>query len=329
MTIDAAQRICILRTDRLGETILTLPIAAALKHAKPTTHITMVVAPPLVALVREAPGVDVVLEAPPQTGQWWHHAFAVSHLLRPLKFDCVIVVNPQKSLHLAVWLAGIRWRVGYGRKWGGLLTHRIDDQKALGDRHEIEYNFDLIQWFGLHYPSSEFSWNLPICEPEHHQVQQFLQTRQASATHTVVVHPWTSNPHKQWPVASYRALLQQLTTDLSLRVCVIGGPEEAATAKALVADLPRAINLTGRLSVRELAEVLRQSTVLISNDSGPVHVASAVGCRVIALFGTDNGPQMSHRWKPWGSGHTVLEQARVEMISVEQVLHAFSAYITT
>ena len=321
-----ARRILILRTDRLGETVLTLPVIATLKRAHPQAAITLLVSEPLAALVREGPGVDEVLTLPARQPRGWiRRAMRLAHLLRPYQFDCAIVSNPKKELHLAVWLAGIRWRVGYDRKWRWLLTHRIPDDKTQGDRHEVEYTMDLIRCFGATSPTP--SWALPTIHPEADSVRAMLQDQGVPPARLVVVHPWTSHPQKQWPVASFQQLLQRLVDQPSLRVALIGGREEAPMAIPLVAAVPKVINWVGQLSLRHVAEVLRQATVLISNDSGPVHLAAAVGCHVIALFGTTVSAQGPRRWGPWGEGHTVIWKSQVADITVDDVMTAAGSYL--
>ena len=146
-SLQDVRRIVWLRTDRLGETLLNLPAVAALKAALPGTALTFVVHPDLRDLLTAARGVDRVLPYREGEGRWWvARAFRLAKTLRSHRFDLAIVSNPKKELHLAVWLAGIPRRAGYARKWGRwLLTHRVDDRKALGERHEVEY---ILTWSG-------------------------------------------------------------------------------------------------------------------------------------------------------------------------------------
>src|SRR3989338_9159753 len=139
--IGAVRRVVFIRTDRLGETLLNLPVVATLKAALSNTTLALLVHPELRDLLTAARDVDQVLSYEEAQGRWWvARAVRLANVLRSHHFDLAIVSNPKKELHLAVRLAGIPLRVGYARKWGRwLLTHHLDDRKALGERHEVEY----------------------------------------------------------------------------------------------------------------------------------------------------------------------------------------------
>ena len=311
-----------IRTDRLGETLLNLPAMAALRAALPHARLTVLVHEDLVPIFSAIPWIDqAIAYHPGPRSRWWIRALRLQRKLRSLQSDLAVVSNPSKELHLAVWLARIPWRVGYRRKWGGLLTHRLEDRKALGERHEVEYNLDLVRTLGL--PTAATVSKLPQWSREHAEVIAKLQEQGVGAAEPfVAVHPWTSNPLKQWPAERYRLLIQRLAQELTLRVVIIGGPaERAGLPDVLPVKLP-VIDLVGRLSLRQLVELLRCARALVSNDSGPVHVAAAAGTRTIVLFGTSDPASGPKRWGPWGEGHTVISKPSMDAITVDDVTHA-------
>ncbi len=325
-SIEQAQRVAFIRTDRLGETLLNLPAIATLKQALPHASLTFVVQAELAPLFQDAPGIDRVIAYEPTAGQsWWHRARALAKMLKSMQLDLVVVSNPKKELHLAVWLAGIRWRVGYARKLGRwLLTHRLPDRKALGERHEVEYNLDLVRSLGL--PASAVPYLLPRFIREQGEVSQLLERHGIKASQPfIAIHPWSSNPVKQWPVDRFQSLIRQSIERLAIRVVVIGGTEESARAREALPAGISVVNLTGQLSVRQLAALLQMARLLVSNDSGPVHLAAAVNTKTLVLFGTATqqatGPR---RWGPWGAGHAVIVRPSMEAISVDEVVETLA-----
>lgn len=309
-----------IRTDRLGETVLNLPAMAALRHAAPHATLTVVVHEDLAPVFSAIPWINRTIAYRPEPHRpWWMRALRLQQQLRPLDCDVAIVSNPSKELHLAVWLARIPWRVGYRRKWGGLLTHGLEDRKALGERHEVEYNLDLVRALG--FPTETVVCRLPEWPRERGEVLAALREQGIGASDAfLAVHPWTSNPLKQWPAERYRALIHRIVQDLGLRVVIIGGHAERAGApEVLPAKLP-VVDLVGRLTLPQLAELLRCSRALVSNDSGPVHVAAAVGTPTIALFGAQDPATGPRRWGPWGEGHLVIWKPSMDAISVDEVL---------
>ena len=323
---ESPRRVLFVRTDRLGETVLNLPALAALRGMRPRWHLTLLVQDSLRELFEPlvaARQIDALETTPGLPGHWLADALRLAGHWRSTRYDVILISNPTKAAHVAAWLAGIRCRVGYDRKWGGLLTHRILDGKALGGRHEVEYNLDLVNALGIHVARAP-SVRLPIGSASEQTVAQLLDDAAVKPSDQLVaVHPWTSNPRKQWPADRVRELLQALAYEPAMRVVLIGGPEEQAQVGALglMPDAGR-LDFTGRLSIGQLAALLARVSALVSNDSGPVHVAAAVGTPAIALFGTTDPATGPGRWGPWGAGHTVIHQPSMEAISVDDVLSA-------
>lgn len=307
----------IVRTDRLGETVLTLPAIAAVRDAHPTSHIALMVQPALAGLMRAVDGIDEVIEAPMES-PWWRRAAVAARRMRG--FDTVVIAHPYKAWHAAAWLARVPRRVGYDRKWGGLLTIRVPDRKELGDRHEVEYNLDLVRAVEVTAPrprwpdmrlAQEDAWILTRC------------ARQGiTAAKAILIHPWTSHSPKQWPADRYAELAKRLYRESQSPVIVIGGEAEARQPQAWPEGV---LNWTGQLSLPQTAALLRRCRLLVTNDSGPMHLAAMMGANIVALFGADGGPTGPGRWGPWGDGHTMICRASMSAITVADVYAAVKA----
>ena len=317
------RRAIFIRTDRLGETLLNLPAVAALQQALPNASVALLVNPELQPLFEGVPGLGPVLAAPPDQSPraWWVRAWRLGRLLRAGRFDAAVVSNPRKELHLAVWLARIPIRVGYGRKWGCLLTHPLPDRKALGERHEVEYNLDLVRALG--FPTTARPWTFPAFSREQAELPPALggQGLQLSGPF-IAVHPWSSHALKEWPAERYQALIRRLANELAVRIVVVGGADARTRVSAVLPDPRAAVDAVGRLSLRQLAALLQCARLLISNDSGPVHLAAALATPTVALFGGTNPGTSPRRWGPWGGGHTVIWKPSIAAIGVEEVFEA-------
>ncbi len=316
------RRLLFIRTDRLGETLLNLPAVAALQAALPESTVSLLVDPGLAPLLSGVTGSGGVLVLPAEECcSWQVRAWRLSRFLVHYRFDCAVVSNPQKELHAAIRLAGIPVRVGYARKWGCLLTHRVEDRKAFGDCHEVEYNLDLVRALGL--PATALPWRFPPFSREQADLCRLPELRGLQPSEPLItVHPFSSNPQKRWPAERYRELIRRLALWGGVRIVVVGGAEERELASAVLPPETPAVNLVGRLTLRQLAALLQRARVLISNDSGPMHLAAAVGTRTIALFGFTHPATGPRRWGPWGSGHAVIARPSLAEISVEDVANA-------
>jgi ADP-heptose:LPS heptosyltransferase len=130
----------------------------------------------------------------------------------------------------------------------------------------------------------------------------------------IAIHPFTSAPLKQWPLERFKDLAQVLIQEPGLKVAIIGVSDEKIDFAEGV------INMINQTSLIELAAFLKRSSLLISSDSGPVHLAAAVGTPVVALFRNDLPGKTAKRWGPWGNGHIVIEKTNLNDIAVDEVM---------
>jgi len=289
------KRILAIRNDRFGEFLLNIPAMRALKEAYPQARLSLAVNQAVYELAGAIECIDEVVV--------WDEQFRKG--LRKQKFDACIVLNPAKEAHWVSFRAGIPLRVGYDRKWGFLLTHKLKDTKHLGDRHEVDCNLELVGLIG----AKTLNKTLKI------KVNDNL-FKEFAGQKIVAVHPFTSDPLKQWPPERFRELAQRIKCELGLRVVMVGLSQGVLDAGDGI------INMVNKTSLLELAALLKHCSLLVSCDSGPVHLAASVGTPVIALFRNDLPGKTALRWGPRGEEHVVIEKSSLEDISVDEVLEA-------
>ncbi|MBI4355718.1 MAG: lipopolysaccharide heptosyltransferase II [Candidatus Omnitrophica bacterium] len=321
------QRILVIRLDRLGDVVLSLPVLSALRAAYPQAHLAMLVRNTWRGVVEGHPAVDEVL-AYDKDGA--HRGILATvrfaWALRRHAFSTAVVLHATWRSHWIAWLAGIPGRIGYARKGGRwLLTRSLPDRKAEGQQHEARYALDLLKAFGF-----SPTWEPPmitIQEQARRRVSSWLSERGVAPDDGLIaVHPGASCPSKRWPIERFAEVVRRLEAEpfdslRSLRasterqskyeqprrVVVIGGAKEQALGEQIAAPTSsRVVNACGQLSVEELAALLARCACLISNDSGPVHVAAAVGTPVVSLFGRNQQGLSWRRWGPLGESDRVL-----------------------
>jgi ADP-heptose:LPS heptosyltransferase len=237
-------------------------------------------------------------------------------------FDMAIIFNPSKFFNVAAFLAGIPVRTGYDRKLGFLLTNAIEDKKYLCERHEVEYNLDLAKAAGAAVSSKKLYF--PLTEADERAAAEILAQNGISGAF-VSVHPGTSNPEKLWPAERFALVCDKMIDVLGIKVVLVGGEEERGTAGEVKAKMRNTVtDLTGKVALKEFGALLKRSDILISCDSGPVHIASATGTPVVALFGEARPGGSSKRWGPYGEGHIVIGRPKVTDITVDDVFEAVS-----
>lgn len=316
------KKILAVRNDRFGEFLLTIPALRALKESFKESAITLVVAP----LVRE---LAECVEFVARVKEWDNQKSSIlkrlrfANELRGEGFDLCVIFNPTSDFHQISFLAGIPFRLGYNRKSGFLLTQRIDDKKHLGQKHEIEYNLELVRACGA--DTKDLFLSLRVDEVAANSLQKKLNLDFSKKV--IAIHPWTSDKRKQWPLQRFRALADEMSRGFGCEVIIIGGKEHAQeSAKHFASLRGHALDLTGSTSLTELAALLKRCSLVVSGDSGPMHLAACVGTPVVALFRSDLAGKTSRRWGPWGKGHTLIEKESLSEISVEEVLCKIKEY---
>ena len=140
------KRILIVRTDRIGDLVLSTPVIASLRKAYPNSYIAFMCRPYTEAIVKGNPYLDEVIvydKYGKEKGFWATLKFA--RYLKRKRFDLALILHPTNRAHLVTFLAGIPERVGWDQKLGFLLTKRIPHTKQQGEKHELEYTLDMLR----------------------------------------------------------------------------------------------------------------------------------------------------------------------------------------
>jgi heptosyltransferase-2 len=303
------RRILVVRLDRLGDVILSTPVAQALREHFPHAFIAMMVRPPCREAVEGHPALsEVLLYDKEGAERSVGGTLRFARRLRRYEFDTALVLHPSNRSHWVPWLAGIPVRIGYDRKQAWLLTHRIPHRKQEGMKHEALYALELLELFGIR--AGRPRPVIPVSAEAERRVEQLLAASGVAASDTLVaVHPSASCVSKRWMPERFAEVADRLIDRHGVRICLVAGGADVPYARAVEQAMRgAALNAAGSLSVGQLAALLRRAALLISNDSGPVHVAAAVGTPVVDIFGRNQQGLSPQRWGPLGEGHVILHK---------------------
>ncbi len=319
MPLDKCHNILVVRTDRIGDVVLTTPVFKALRLAFPLAKISVLVAPLTVDLVSGNPYVDEVLvddRAGRHKGVWG--ALHLARAIRQRHFDTAFILHTKRRYNVLCFLAGIPRRIGYkNNKMGILLTDPLKDDRALGHKHEAQYCLDVLAAVGI------AGAGLDLFVPSHKDAEEWatawLQKNSTQPGQVIAIHPGASDPTKIWPAQSFARLVNALMNRYAFKIVLIGGAETRAIAAEILAATPAGVvDLTGQLGIGQMASVLRRARLLISNDSGPVHVGAGVGIHVISLFLRDQPGINPERWRPLGNKAFMLANKPGEAVHLDQ-----------
>jgi heptosyltransferase-3 len=290
------KRILLVRTDRLGDVILTLPMVGALRRALPRAHIAMLLRRYTGAIVEGHGDVDEILWYDRPKGQVPFGAMLAR--LREGRFDSAIAVYPRLRIAALLFLAGIPIRAGSGyRYYSFLFNRRVYEHRKDARRHELEYNLELLRPFGIDVPDlrGEAEFGIAVPPESIQRVRQLLAERGVGAPFAVL-HPGTGKSAREWPREKLGELGARIARE-GMAVVVTGTGEEGDLVRE-VARLSGGCGLAGVLTLKELAALLRMAAVVISHSTGPLHLAVAVGTPVVGLY-----PQLTamsaRRWGPY------------------------------
>lgn len=311
-----AERILCVRLDTLGDVLMTTPAIRALKHASPGRRITLLTSASGAAAGRLIPEIDDVLvhDAP------WMKA-ASSHVtarpdrdldmvehLRRESFDAAVIftVYSQSPLPAAMlcYLAGIPRRLAHCRENPyQLLTQwvgEIEPDTCL--RHEVRRQLDLVATVGARTEDERLSLAIP--EEVNSSIDDLLAGIIEEGRPWVVIHAGATAASRRYPPERFAIVGRRLVQDLGYEVVFTGTEPERPLIEQIQADMGEpSHSLVGMLDLPAFAAVLTRASLLISNNTGAVHVAAAVGTPVVDLYALTN-PQHT----PWQVRHRVLFQ---------------------
>jgi heptosyltransferase-2 len=304
-------RILISRTDRIGDVVLSTPVIKALRNRFPQAYISMMVAPCARDIVEGNPYLDeVIIYDKNGKHKSWLRSIKFASSLRKKKFDLAVILHPTNRMHLLTFLAAIPERLGYNRKFGFLLNHRKPHTKQEAAKHEAEYNLDLLRDYSISgNPADLF---MPIKVESEAYVDELFRKEGISPTDKLLaINPGASCPSKIWPTERFRQVCEKLINLYSLKILILTGPKDISLADKITLHYEakgRVINLAGKTSLSQMASILKRCALFISNDSGPVHIASALDTPVISIFGRKQPGLSPRRWGPLGKNDKYLHK---------------------
>jgi heptosyltransferase-2 len=300
------ERILVIRTDRLGDVVLTLPVLSTLRRCFPDARLSVLLRRYTGEIVKGNPFVDEILWYDQESGLVPFREILSS--LKSRRFDVAVLVRPDPRAALLLFLAGIPVRVGTGYRYYSLLmTHRAFEHRSEARYHELEYNLHLVEQLGCDIRAELASprFGIVVSEETRSSLESVLSPLGVSRDRRIVVHPGSGGSAADWPVENFAALASRLADEGMGTILITGTQSEAAKAQAVADGCPAAANLSGRLSVPQLAALIQSSILFIGNSTGPLHLAVAVGTPVLGFY--PSVPVMGKkRWGPYSAASEVL-----------------------
>jgi heptosyltransferase-2 len=332
-------RILVRGTNWLGDAVMTTPALIRLREKFPNAHITLLTPEKLRDLWLAHPAVNEIISLAPG-----ENVFSVGQKLRAGNFDLALVLPNSPRSAIEVWLAGIPQRIGCARPWRNWFLTQIVAPRAdavkMRKRSVGEIN-SLISGTGFQPVNHPKTGQRPVPHSSAHQIHEYLHLAAALGANLEPLPPQLVvtpdeiettkkkfgldkvsgpifglnpgaeyGPAKRWPAEKYIAAAREIQKQTNCVWLIFGGKNDANIAEKIQSAIGNRqsaiLNLAGKTSLQELMALLKICRVLLTNDSGPMHVAAALGTPVVVPFGSTS-PELTGPGLPGDRRHRLLK----------------------
>lgn len=299
---DSSPRILITRLSAIGDCVHTLPLVTALRARFPRAFIAWATQPGGASLIEGTNGLDHVIVVQRNWLKKFSSIAAMRRQLRSYQFDTVVDPQSLTKSSLLGWLSGARDRIGFATGQGRELAPWLNTIRVAPQcDHVVDRYLELLRPLGISNPRVEF--RVPQDKVAASSIQRFLHGTELADF--ALLNPGAGWNSKLWPHERYAAVARQLRDHCGTRSVVLwAGTQERTWAQEIVGLSQGAAVLAPETNLKELSELCRRANIFVGSDTGPMHLAAAVGTRCVALF----GPTRPEICGPYGSGHTTIQK---------------------
>jgi lipopolysaccharide heptosyltransferase II len=302
------RRILVIRLDLIGDLVLSLTLARALKRTYPQAEIDLLALPASAQVASFDPYLSEIITYDPNIWRRprallqpknWRAARALLRRMRARHYDLAVSVYSNWAAILAV-ASGATRRVGYGREgYPGFMTDSVPGgvpgrwrhYAPLDHKHEVDYCLELARAAGATLTPADRIPRLYVDEGTRQSLEQLLGQAGLQPGKPLVVCQINSNngQSKRWPIPYWALLIDRLISKEGAQVVLTGAPADLPQIEAVTRRTHvQALNLAGKTSLTQLVALLQRADLLISGDSGPLHIGVACGTPIIGIYGPTN-----------------------------------------
>jgi heptosyltransferase-2 len=297
----AIRNILFIRIDRIGDMVLSTPAIRALRQLFPTARLAVLASPSNHVLLRHDPAVDDIVVFDTRSMEDTRRSIRRIRSPRGAKFDLVVDPTPGHDLKtsLVALAAGAPLRVGYPGDGREVFYNRLVPAPPK-DRHFVDVALDVVRALGLADPS--LAPSIVMAKEEIGFAREWLQCINPQNRAVIGVHPGAYYPSQRWPIKNFITLASDLQKKGVWLVVLLGGASEQDLLREIASALHHPTPVFQSGDLRQTAAVMTQLQVMVCNNSGPLHLAAALGVPTVSFM----GPTNAARWWPVGSSHCVL-----------------------
>jgi lipopolysaccharide heptosyltransferase II len=297
-------KILILKPSSLGDVIQAIPVLRLLKRRFPQSEIFWWIEASLASLLEGDPDLTGLVRF--ERRRWarprnWARLWRDIHWARAQDFDWVIDLQCLARSAAFAWLANGQFTIGLDEpREGARGFYDVVIRRASFETHAVDWYLDVLRHLKV-----PVDWNFEWLPKRPEAAASLRRKWSVESARWIVLQPGARWRNKRWPVESFADVVRGLPTSMkSVRIVILGGPEDMPLGATIAKAAPQqCLDLTGQVSLPEMLEWIRLSDLMVTNDTGPMHAAAALGKPVVALF----GPTEPRRTGPYGQLQNVLQ----------------------
>ena len=301
--MSSSPRILIVRLSAIGDVIHGIPVACALREHFPQSHIAWMVEGRSADLLRGHKAIDEIINVPRGWLKSPAFVWRLRGQLRRERYDVAIDMQGLTKSALVAWMSGAKRRIGFSGWEGRELSARLNNELvAATTRHVVDINLELLRPLGITSPTVRF--DLPETSADRAMAERLVAESPLRGGFAVI-NPGAGWPSKWWPRDRFAAVARYLgEREATPSLIVWAGPQEREWAEEIVSLSQGHARLAPATTLTELAAICRRARLFIASDTGPLHVAVAVGTPCVGLY----GPVPAERNGPYGPQHASIQK---------------------
>ncbi|MFA3782167.1 glycosyltransferase family 9 protein [Melioribacteraceae bacterium 4301-Me] len=283
--------ILIVRTDRIGDVVLTLPLVTLIKKHYPNSKITFLLREYTKSLTQNNPFIDKTITLKNEDKKYLFGFLGkVIANVKQLKnkYDVCIVASPSFLIALVIFLSKIKVRIGTAYRWYSFFFNKkIYEHRKYGQRHELEFNVRMLKSIGIDENINEnnVSFNLHVTKKSEQFVENLLNEIPVKQNEKMIIcHPGSGGSAVDLPIGKFKELIELLVHNMIVDIILItGSKNEESLCNQLVIN-QKTKNLAGQTNLEEMIALINKAELVISNSTGPIHLAAALGKKVVGFY---------------------------------------------
>jgi lipopolysaccharide heptosyltransferase I len=315
-------RVLIVRLSAIGDTVLTMPIMNAIRDRFPQALIAWAVEERAATLLRGHPSLDELISLPRGFLHSPRTLLAVRRRLHAMRIEVALDTQGLTKSAIVAWMSGARRRIGFGGRWGREISPWINSELVYPNSlHVIDRNIELLRPLGIEHPDIRFG--VPQTKAEAASAQAMVRTLDLGEKFAII-NPGAGWPSKVWPFDRFAGVARYLGRNWKMPSLVVwAGAEERAWASEIVRGASEFARLAPPTSLRELASASRLAKIFVGSDTGPLHIAAAVGTPCVGLY----GPWPAEETGPYGPQHVSVQKMKFPGKNSRARRHASRIYM--